>query len=330
MDYKKKKRKAQTIQETVKGDIQLNKRMKTDREKQTFNIGLQTYRQNDDIRKVDEIDKFYPFIYAGILVLCLIVACVTYGIDGGKKTSSSYSYPSYVYTIDGVLTDIYNGKYDNTSSPELYGNETDLFDENIGSNSTYDNKGGSNYGDVSSPIGIAGGAIMPLDDGTFALSYPEASSHDELISQIESALASNDIKFVGSKIGYVDDAGNINGYPESVVETFTSYMAGNADKRNSFLASIKNEEKFSSENVDAFIIALPIISFKVTTDYDDTTFTFSGFGEQVINKGQQANVSPLLPCMYQITARCPEWDEPIEGPLEATFGENLEVNFGKN
>jgi hypothetical protein len=172
---------------------------------------------------------------------------------------------------------------------------------------------------------------MLLDAGGGVDGYTEAETYAELLTQLETALTSGDVNFIGSKIGYTDDStGSILGFPQSVVEHFASFMASNDEKRQAFLDTIKDDTKYAGMNGTAHIVNLPMIRYKVTSDYDETTFSFSGFSEQTINANQEATVSPMLPCMYTVTATCPSWEQPIEGQLEATFGENLEVNFGKN
>lgn len=258
-------------------------------------------------------------IFAGLLLVCLLASLLAYRANYSR---TAYHYPLDVVTISGVLTDIYE---------EKLGSSTDSY---VGEVPAGDFAGtdlaASSPTPVSSATGISGAAML-LDVGAGVDGYSEATSYSELITQLDGALASGDVTFIGAKIGYTDDAtGSILGFPQSVVEHFASFMAANAEKKDSFIASIQDADKYSGMSGTAYVVNLPLIKYKVTTDYDATTFSFSGFSEQTINANQEATVMPMLPCMYTVSATCPSWAQPIEGQLEATFGENLEVNFGTN
>ena len=271
-------------------------------------------------------------IFTILLCVCLLVSILAYRAGHNK---AQYHYPLEVVTMSGVLTDIYEAKL-GTSSPTysdgLSSDTSDLGAEGLGNSTNLLGSGieGQEATPVTAATGISGAAML-LDVGGGVGGYTEASSYSELLSQLDGALAAGDTTFIGSKIGYTDDAtGSILGFPQSVVEHFASFMAANADKRETFLSSVQDADKFSGMSGTAYVVNLPLIKYKVTTDYDSTAFTFSGFSEQTINANQEATVAPMLPCMYTVTATCPSWAQPIEGQLEATFGENLEVNFGTN
>lgn len=300
-------------------------------------------RNYSSTRQSSFIGDYGWVIFAGLLVICVVATCVVYGVS---NKPGKFRYPTDVFTISGVLTDIYSGNSsggakgssvaDNStvSDPsDATGNGEAVSDSNSSASATDTTSESATGNEIktsqSSTVGATSGAPMTIDDGTMSLSFPEAGSYEELLTQLESAIASGDVDFVGSKIGYFDGSSTL-GYPQSVVDTFVNYMAGNADKRETFLKSIASEEKYGSRSGEAIIVSLPIIQFKVTTEYNNTIFSFSGFAEQVIQPGQQAVISPLLPCMYTISAKSDSWEQPVEGPIEATFGENLEVNFGAN
>lgn len=269
-------------------------------------------------------------IFTALLCICLLVSILSYR---SSSKNSSYHYPLDVVTINGVLTDIFEAKLgtsDNYSADASSALPGDLGGTTPTDPSTQTTDSTAESSMVSNATGISG-ATMLLDVGGGVEGYPEASNHAELVTQLEGALAAGDTNFVGSKIGYSDKAtGSILGYPKSVVEHFTSFMAANTDKRESFIAIIQDADKYSGMSGTAYVVNLPMIQYKVTTDYDSTSFVFSGFSERIINANQEATVSPMLPCMYTVTATCPSWAQPIEGQLEATFGEDLEVNFGAN
>lgn len=259
-------------------------------------------------------------IFAGLLFVCLLASLLAYRSNYSR---AAYHYPLEVATISGVLTDIYE---------EKLGSPADNYVGDPGSVSDFagTDLAGTAPSPVSTATGISGAAML-LDVGAGVDGYSEAANYSELVSQLDGALAAGDVAFIGAKIGYTDEAtGSILGFPQSVVEHFASFMAANTEKKDSFIASIQDADKYSGMSGTAYVVNLPLIKYKVTTDYDATTFSFSGFSEQTINANQEATVMPMLPCMYTVSATCPSWAQPIEGQLEATFGENLEVNFGTN
>ncbi|MBR6451652.1 MAG: hypothetical protein IKS87_03015 [Lachnospiraceae bacterium] len=270
------------------------------------------------------IDTLASVIFVSLLCICLLVSILSYI----KSTRTDKHYPLDIVTINGVLNDAYAGlpgvpTGDETPAP---GGTTPV--------SADASAAVAAATEASAPTQAATGvtgAAMLLDAGSGVEGYPEAASYSELVTQLDQALAAGDVNFIGSKIGYTDDAtGGTLGFPQSVVEHFASFMAANADKRQGFIDMIQDADKYAGMSGTAHIVNLPLIRYKVTTDYDETTFSFSGFSEQTINANQEATVAPMLPCMYTVTATCPSWAQPIEGQLEATFGENLEVNFGTN
>ncbi len=273
------------------------------------------------------IDSLAGVIFVVLMAICILSAVIFYKTGGGRKTGY---YPLDVVTINGVLNDAYAGR---PGAPS----DSDLPPAPSGASTVASNPAGNAASEGSAePVaqtaatGVTGAAML-LDAGGGVEGYPEATSYAELLTQIESALEAGDINFIGSKIGYTDDStGSALGFPQSVVEHFVQYMTENPDKRQGFMDTIRDDAKFDGVNGTAHIVNLPMIRYRVTTDYDETTFSFSGFSEQTINANQEATVAPLLPCMYTVTAKCPSWAQPIEGQLEASFGENLEVNFGTN
>ena len=172
------------------------------------------------------------------------------------------------------------------------------------------------------------GATMALDVGSAYGNYQTATSHEELLTQLDQALAANDTGFVGMKLSYEDEESkSLIGYPESVVEHFTKYMSENPDKRATFLAEIKDEATFSAKNGSAYLVKLPLLQFTINMGYDGTTISISGFSDQKMDKGQSAVVSPLLPCMYTIHAETATGEQTSE--IECNMNEgNLKINIG--
>ncbi len=265
---------------------------------------------------------------ASVVFIVLLCLCVMAGILFHKNTRKSGYYPLDVVTINGVINDAYAGMPGVPSADAGSDASAPAGSIPAGTASAVAANAGATEA-APAATGVTGAAML-LDAGAGVEGYSEAANYSELLTQLDQALAAGDANFVGAKIGYTDDStGTTLGFPQSVVEYFTGYMRDNPDKRQTFMDTLQ-DEKYSGQNGTAQIVNLPLISYKVTTDYDETTFGFSGFSEQTINANQEATVSPMLPCMYTVMATCPSWAQPIEGQLEATFGENLEVNFGTN
>lgn len=257
------------------------------------------------------IDQIAGIVFTSILCICLIISVASYS---SKLRAGSFNYPLNVVTINGLLNDIYEDNFSGSASSGAYSQGSS----------------GSDGGGLLTQTATVTGASMLLDAGGGVVGYGMVTSYPELLTQLDGAMAAGDYVFVGAKIGYIDENKMLAGYPQSVVEHFTTYMAANPDKRQGFLEMISDADKYSGTNGSAIVVALPLIKYRVTTNYAQTSFTFSGFSEQVINPNQEATIAPMMPCMYEVVATCPEWAKPVEGTLEATFGENLEVNFGSN
>ena len=279
---------------------------------------------------------FSVYIYAGILVLCLVIALIVYGSShkgtGGKK----YSIPTDMVTYTGVFRNI----YEKASSGSLGGSTASagvLYDDDgtvvpaaptavgevpgAGTDST------ANGDTVSSSDGSTSGATMELDSGEGTSGYSQAESYNELLNQVESAIAAGDTDFIGRKFAYEDEDGNLKGYPQSVVDHFVTYMSTNSDKRDSLMMELSND-KYQGQNEDAFVVKFPYIKFVVNMGYDDTTISLPGFADQVVNAGQSADIAPLLPCMYTLTISNPEWSEPVTRDIEANVNEaTISINI---
>ncbi|MBO4901163.1 MAG: hypothetical protein J5518_00020 [Lachnospiraceae bacterium] len=278
------------------------------------------------------IDSIAGVAFVVLLGVCVLASILYYIAGAGAR--GGY-YPLNIVTINGVINDSYAGlpgapAVETPIADSLPAPGTPEASALAGANSQT-TLPATTADEAATPATTSNGAAMLLDAGAGVDGYTEAGSYAELLTQLDTAMAAGDMNFIGSKIGYTDDStGSTLGFPQSVVEHFASFMAANPDKRQAFLDSIQDAEKYAGMSGTAHIVNLPLIRYKVTTDYDDTTFSFSGFSEQTINANQEATVAPMLPGMYTVTATCPAWAQPIEGQLEATFGENLEVNFGTN
>lgn len=278
------------------------------------------------------IDAIAGVIFAILLGLCILAALLFFNSGAGR--TSGY-FPLNVVTINGVINDSFAGLPGAPPADQPFTEAELAAALPSGTNASAGSDALSSLPSATDEPAAAAtgstGAAMLLDAGSGVPGYDQAATYAELLAQLDQAMSDGDSVFIGAKIGYTDDStGSTLGFPQSVVEHFASFMAANPDKRQAFLDTIKDAEKYEGMSGTAHIVNLPLIRYKVTTDYDDTTFSFSGFTEQTINANQEATVAPMLPCMYTVTATCPAWAQPIEGQLEATFGENLEVNFGTN
>lgn len=261
-------------------------------------------------------------VYSVLLTICLSLALGIYSANANKI--EGYVYPSYIFSMTGVINAIYDdyakGGLGTSYNQEMISNA---------SNPDVDKDallGGTSLG--STLPNTTTGATMALDTGSTYGEFGIASSYDELITQLDKAMANNDFGFVGMKLSYQDEeTGNLIGYPQSVVENFTQCMADNSNKREEFLSKIKDESTYCVKNGSAYLIKLPILKFTINMGYDNTIVSVSGFSDIEMNSGQSATVSPILPCMYTITVSTNGGSQSQE--LEADMDEgNLQVNIG--
>ena len=286
-------------------------------------------------------------IFVGILLCCLVISIVVYIFDGafagsssGSGTSSSYNWPfssrvekklhaerdllTQSPTISGIMMELLDNYVLGYTPAEETGEQEKTTDDLSASDNTTAVAGDGTITTTNEPdtdsSGTSGGASMLLDQGEGASGYENAASHEELVTQLDNALASGDYSFVGMKLAYKDDYGDLQGYPQSVVSYFTDYMAQNAEKRAEFISKIK-DESYSGKNDSAFIIVLPVIRFTVNMAYDNTTVSVPGFGDQIVNSGQSAVIKPLLPCMYSVTLSNDQWSAPVTKEIETNLDE---------
>ena len=267
--------------------------------------------------------------YCLVLAIALMTAMIAYSRSVGKSREGIY-YPNNVFTITGVVKDI----FDDYRSGGLGSRHSRAADAGETADASADQ---ASSGDTSALLGESAGTVTPnsttgatmaLDVGDSTGSYPEAASYEELLTQLDSALAANDVEFVGSKLSYEDEESKtLIGYPQSVVEHFAQYMADNSDKRETFLAGIKDESTFSAKNGSAYLVKLPLLQFTINMGYDGTTISISGFSDQKMDSGQSAIVSPLLPCMYTIHAETAKGSQTSEVECNMNEG-NLKINIG--
>lgn len=288
------------------------------------------------------LDAYAWIIFSAILGFCVIVTLIASGV---KPRGSGYKYPMNVITISGVVNASYEhamgikGTFSALSSTS--GTATDSSD----ASSVIDGVDDSNMKYVELPdessltdLGDEGAAAT-LDDGTVETpGVPQATSHSELVSQIQTALSADNYTFIASKFAYEDEqTGGLDGYPMSQIKHFCEYMSENPDKIATFISSVSSEE-YSAKNGGAFVLKLPIMKFTVkmgnSTDafvLDNTIVSVSGFSDVIVNGNQNAAIYPLLPCMYTVTLTNNAWEPSSQSQeIEATLGEgNLEIKVGQ-
>lgn len=261
-------------------------------------------------------------VYSLLLAFSLILSISVYNAKANKI--EGYVYPSYIFSMNGVINSIYSdyekGGLGTSYNQELISNagNEDVDKSNL--------LGGTTNESVLP--NTTTGATMTLDTGSTYGTFGIAASHEELLTQLDQALAANDFGFVGMKLCYQDEqTGELIGYPPSVVENFTKYMSDETGKREVFLSEIRDADTYSVKNVAAYLVKLPILKFTINMGYDNTIVSMSGFSDIEMNAGQSATVSPILPCMYTITVSTNGGSQSQE--VEADMNEgNLQVNIG--
>ncbi len=267
--------------------------------------------------------------YSLVLAIALTTAIIAYSRGSGSSSGGIY-YPYNSLTITGVVKDIFDD-YRSGGLGSAYargGGEAAQSDASSETAEETDKSALLGESVASTQPNSTTGAAMALDVGDSYGSYAKATSHEEVLSQLEKALAANEPEFVGIKLCYEDpETQNLIGYPQTVVEYFTKYMADNSDKRSIFLSQIKDANEFSAKNGDAYLVKLPLTKFTINMGYDETTVSISGFTDIKMDAGQSATVSPLLPCMYEVYATNANGSVTQEVESDMSEG-NLSLNIG--
>ncbi len=279
--------------------------------------------------------------YSGILAIALLTSILTYSFAGSGNKGGIY-YPTNVFTISGVAKDIVEeykrgglgsgfNRQGATGAPASTADAVNAANAQAGQNEAApedDNSALLGESATTAAPNSTTGATMALDVGSSYGSFAMAQSHEQLLEQLDQALAAKETDFVGMKLCYEDpETKTLIGYPQSVVEHFTQYMSDNPDKRATFLAEVKDGGEYSAKNGSAFLLKLPLLQFTINMGYDGTTISISGFSDQNMDAGQSAVVSPLLPCMYTIHAETAKGSQTSEVECNMNEG-NLKINIG--
>lgn len=285
------------------------------------------------------LDSYGWIVYIAMLSLCVLVTLIASGV---KPRGSGYTYPMNVITISGVVNSSYEhvmgikGAFGLTNSMEGTAQSADVVTDSelAGNTKTVDKPSEDSLTDLGSE-----GEAAVLDNGSMEIpGVTPATSHEELISQIQSALSVGNYSYISAKFCYADEqSGQLNAYPMSQIKHFCEYMTANPDKINTFISNISSDE-YSATNGTAYVLKLPIMKFTVkmgaSTDafvLDNTVVSVSGFSDVIVNGNQNAAIYPLLPCMYTVTLTNNAWETPSQSQeIEATLGEgNLEIKVGQ-
>ena len=284
------------------------------------------------------IDSYGWIAYIAVLALCVLVTLLA---SGAKPRGSGYTYPMNVITISGVVNSAYEHRMGIKGAFGV--SDYSLGTTSAGSDGTISLDGNTKEVDVVDPNSLTDlgseGEAATLDNGTMEIpGVTPATSHQELVSQIQSALNSGNYSFISAKFAYEDEVtGQMDAYPMSQIKHFCEYMTANPDKITSFISNISSDE-YSAMNGTAYILKLPIMKFTVkmgaSTDtfvLDNTVVSVSGFSDVIVNGNQNAAIYPLLPCMYTVTLTNNAWATPSQSQeIEATLGEgNLEIKVGQ-
>ena len=298
--------------------------------------GKRVQGSNIDFTAIFSNNAMMPVVIFGVIIaLCLLIALIVFSKTSKNTDSQGGVIPTDIPTITGVIPEVYaklvgtsqasNGQSGNLGAANS--NDTLASGGYMGNDTLSTDAMGGLNDSASMGAGVTSGATMVVDAGEGVSGYSAAASYTELLSQLEGAIASADVNFVGSKLCYEDDNGNICGYPQSVVDYFVSYMSANSEKRSNFIQEIQSD-KYSYTNGDAYVVKLPKIKFVVNMGYDNTTVSISGFADQVVDSGQKAEIQPLLPCMYTITISNPDWTSETTKDIEANVDETvLSINI---
>ena len=330
----------------------LNQKSKDlDREKRRNRVDRDDFDATGSLPRVDQyvapayrgpLDSYGWIIYIGILSFCIMVTLIASGV---KPRGSGYTYPMNVVTISGIVNTSYehlmgvggtfggtgNGSYssDSTGADSTDGSGT--YDGNLKEVEAVDPNSLNDLG--------SDGEAATLDDGTLQIpGITPATSHSELVSQIQNAISSGNYSFISAKFAYEDETtGSLSAYPMSQIKHFCEYMSANPDKASTFINNISSDE-YSAMNGSAYVLKLPIMKFTVkmgaSTDtfvLDNTVVSVSGFSDVIVNGNQNAAIYPLLPCIYKVTLTNNAWSTPSQSQeIEATLGEgNLEIKVGQ-
>ncbi len=251
-------------------------------------------------------------IFGALLVVAIIVSCIFYFVQSNKKP---FVYPTDVLTISGLLTDIYNGQtLQSTGDTMMNASTTDP----------------TVSGQTTTPGTTDPAAAIDPAASQVASAYPEAASHEELLTQIDSALAAGDTSFITTKFLCKNPDGSYTGYSIEAINAFSAYMSANPDKRAEFIASVADANTYSTVNQEIYYLTLPKMVFSINIGYADTTVSITSFPDVVVDGTEVLEQGPLLPMVYKFTVSNATWKEPSSQDIDVKLDKAvIGINVGK-
>ncbi len=309
MDFnnKKKKRRTRSVQDMYGIGIETRPSQKSAGGVRTMSYSNYTYK-GDDILPEGGLGLF---AFGGLLTLAIIVSCVFYMLNVNKEP---FVYPTGVVTINGVLTDIYaagSAAASSLTATDVTGTTT-MPDGTVDASAT----------DPAAGTVVGTGDVTALTGTTST--YPEATSHAELLTQIDNALSLGDKAFITNKLLCRDTSGNYIGYSVEAIDAFVTYMSANADKRSTFITSVADEATYSTVTQDVYYLTLPKISVSADIGYPDTTVSLTTFADAVADGTTPIEFGPLLPMNYTFTiTNTALWANPTSKDIEVKLSDTV-------
>lgn len=290
MDFnnKKKKRRTRSVQDMYGIGVETRPSQKSSGGARTMSYSNYTYKGED----ASPAGGLGLLAFGGLLAVAIIVSCVFYMLGANQEP---FVYPTGIITINGVLTDAY---VKGTEAASSLTGDTGVATDDV----TAADAG-------TAAAGAATTAPTALTGTTST--YPEATSHAELLTQIDNALSLGDKAFITNKLLCKDASGNYIGYSVEAIDAFVAYMSGNPEKRSAFITAVADETTYSTVTQDIYYLTLPKIVATVEIGYADTTVSMTSFPDNVVDGVTPLELGPLLPMDYTFTISNAIWPEPV-------------------
>lgn len=295
MDFnnKKKKRRTRSVQDMYGIGVETRPTQKSSGGgTRTMSYSNYSYKGNDTV----PAGGMGLVIFGALLALAIIISCVVYMLSANKEP---FEYPVNIVTINGILTDIYSP--DTATASSLTGDMA-ATDPSITTDPA--------AADAAGTTGMTTGADTAALTGSTS-TYPEATSHEELLTQIDNALSLGDKAFITNKLLCKDTSGNFIGYSVETIDAFVAYMSGNPDKRSAFITSVADAATYSTVTQDIYYLSIPKIVATIEVGYADTTVSMTSFQDTIVDGVTPLELGPLLPMDYTFTISNAAWPEPV-------------------
>lgn len=295
MDFnKKKKRRTRSVQDMYGIGVEAGAPQKSGGGARTMSYSNYTYKGDD----IAPEGGFLLVAFGGLLTVAIIVSCVFYMFDTKKEP---FTYPTGIITINGVLSDAYGaGTMAASSLTDSVGADAMAADA-----TATDAMAAGNPAATTAPTALTGTTST----------YPEATSHAELLTQIDNALSLGDKAFITNKLLCKDESGNFTAYSVEVIDAFVAYMSGSPDKRSAFITLVSDEAAYSTVTQGIYYLSLPKVVVTAEIGYADTTVSMTGFPDTVVDGTTPLVLGPLLPMEYTFTITNAIWPAPQSSPV---------------